>query len=64
MLIGTSYFPSRKAAKQYYVYEQATYPDIDRKIAEGLIHIGLPPCQRGQRIVLIDNGTRYAVEEQ
>jgi hypothetical protein len=64
MRVGTSYFPSREAAKQYYVYEQASLADIDRKIAEGLIHIGFPPCAHNQRIVLIDRGMRYAVVDK
>lgn len=63
MRIGASYFVSKAAAVRYYAYEGATEATIDRKLAEGLIHIGKPALQPGQRLTTIDNGTRYAVED-
>jgi hypothetical protein len=61
---GTSHFLSCDAAVRYFAYEDATLADIERKIAEGLIAIGPPPTQPGQRLTLIDRGTRYAIEEK
>lgn len=63
MQVGTSYFVSKAAAVRYYAYEGATEATIERKLAEGLIHIGKPPLQNGQRLTVIDDGTRYAVED-
>lgn len=60
--VGTSYFVSAAAAKRYFAYEGATREDIDRKVAEGLIHIGKPTLKPGQLLSVIDNGTRYAIE--
>lgn len=59
--VGTSYFTSKKAAIRYYAYENATADDIDRKIAEGLIHIGKPELEPGEYCTTIDNHARYAV---
>jgi hypothetical protein len=61
--VGTSHFVSKAAAVRYYAYEHATEADIDRKLAEGLIHIGKPELKPGQRLSTIDNGTRYAIED-
>jgi hypothetical protein len=65
MIVGTAYFTSRAAAVRY--YQDYHYPDtaatVDRKIAEGEIHIGIPPHKLGARVVVIDDGTRYAIEE-
>lgn len=63
MRVGTSYFVSMNAAIQYYAYEHATEKDIYRKIGEGLIHIGRPETKPGQRLVLIDDNCRWAIEE-
>lgn len=63
MIIGTSYFVSKAAAVRYYAYEHATESDIDRKLAEGLIHVGKPDLKPGDRLSTIDSGTRYAIEE-
>jgi hypothetical protein len=60
---GTSHFVSKSAARRYYAYEDAKAADIDRKISEGLIHIGKPALKQGQRLTLIDGGTRYAIVE-
>lgn len=63
MKTGTSYFTSKPAAVLYYAYENATEADIDRKIAEGLIHIGKPPLKPGEILSTIDNHARYAIEK-
>jgi hypothetical protein len=63
MIVGTSYFVNKAAAVRYYAYEHATESNIDRKLAEGLIHIGEPPTKPGEWLKLIDDGTRYAVDD-
>lgn len=63
---GTSHFVSRLAALRYYAYEEQTTMDtIDRKIAEGLIHIGKPDVKPdgSERVVLLDSGLRYGIED-
>jgi hypothetical protein len=62
MTTGTSHFVSKAAALRYFAYENATMASIERKIAEGSIHIGKPELKPGQRLRVIDGGTRYAVE--
>lgn len=66
MRIGTSYFVSRHSALRYYASQEvdATLAMIDRKIADGEIHIGKPDIGPWQRLVVIDHGTRYAIEEE
>lgn len=65
MIIGTSYFVSMAKAAQYYRdYEgDDGYAAAQRKVREGSIHIGKPDLKPGQRLLIIDNGTRYAIEE-
>jgi hypothetical protein len=63
MKLGTSHFVSKQTAIRYYAYEGATAADIDRKLSEGLIHIGKPDLKPGQRLTVIDDGTRYAIED-
>jgi hypothetical protein len=61
---GTSYFPSLAAARKYYAPYGYSGAAITRKINSGEIHIGKPPLEYGkERCVLIDDGTRYAVED-
>lgn len=62
---GTSYFVSEKAAIRYYRpygYRNAA-ETVRRKLAEGEIHIGKPQLKAGERLVIVDNGTRYAIEQ-
>ncbi len=68
MIAGTSYFISHFHARRYYAdyeglryYDPACYELVDRKIAEGQIHLGMPPMKPGQRISRIDGGNRYAL---
>lgn len=65
--IGTAYFVSKASAILYYSDYELTAIDaidtVNRKLAEGSIHIGKPPARPGDRVVIIDNGTRYAIEE-
>jgi len=68
-IMGTCHFVSRQHAIKYYrSYEfsddmrQAIPKDVDLKIGEGLIRIGKPTLRKGERLLVIDNGCRYAVE--
>lgn len=65
---GTSYFVSKNAAVLYYMpYEGSDWNDaltaVENKLDAGEIHIGKPELKEGQRLVVIDEGTRYAIEE-
>lgn len=63
--IGTSHFVSFQTAVRYYRpygYEN-TVETVKRKILEGEIHIGKPPLAPGEKLVILDNGTRYGIEE-
>ncbi len=63
---GTSYFVSRSAAERY--YKSQGYDDaketVRDKIRSGDIHIGRPPVKAGQRVITVDGGKRYAIEEK
>lgn len=65
---GTSNFVSKRAAVRYYATQEteASYyllrKLVDEKIADGSITIGRPQVKAGERIVTIDNDTRYAIE--
>lgn len=63
MRVGTSHFVSMASAQRYYADYHLTAAAVARKIAEGEIHIGQPETKPGQTLSLIDNGTRYAIEE-
>lgn len=64
---GTSHFVNMDLAIKYYWPYAHTYADVvrlvERKLAEGEIHLGLPEVKAGQRVVVIDEGTRYGIEE-
>lgn len=69
MTYGTSYFVSEQTAIRYYRdYEPhaSTYElrdIVQRKVAEGLIHIGQkPPLKDGEVLSVID-GSRYAISD-
>jgi hypothetical protein len=59
---GTANFVSKAAAVRYYRDYGFDAADVDRKIAEGEIHIGKPTLKPGDRLVVVYNGTRYAIE--
>jgi hypothetical protein len=65
MITGTSYFPNLNAAQMYYrTTEQVTYDVageiVQRKLNEGLIHIGKPPIKISEKLFIRDN--RYFIE--
>jgi hypothetical protein len=65
MKIGTNYFLSFAAAVRYYrdYHGNDACIVVPQKLRDGEIHIGRPILKPGQRLVLIDNGTRYAIED-
>jgi hypothetical protein len=65
-ITGTSHFVSFQTAVRYYRpygYEN-TVETVKRKLLEGEIHIGRPEVKAGDRLILLDNGTRYGVESK
>lgn len=68
MITGTSHFVSFTKACDYYKEYNAygTPAEVERavrsKIADGEIAIGQPTLKPGERLLLIDDGCRYAIE--
>lgn len=69
-ITGTSHFVNFTKACDYYRdqgNDELTPAELERlvrdKIAEGEIDLGKPDVPVGARLLLIDNGTRYAIEE-
>jgi hypothetical protein len=69
-IIGTPHFVNFTKACDYYrdYVPSRTPAELERnvraKIAEGEISLGKPDVQVGERLLLIDNGTRYAIERE
>lgn len=61
--IGTSYFVSVATARRYYADYGFTRGQVLRKVEIGEIRLGRPDTEPGQKIEIIDNGTRYAIVE-
>lgn len=62
--VGTSHFKSRNAARRYYEPYGYDAAAVDRKIADGEIHLGPPILKPGESLSLIDDGTRYAIKSE
>jgi hypothetical protein len=58
---GTSYFVDWQSAVKYY-RPQYDINTIERKFLKGDFHIGAPRLKTGEKLVVVDNGTRYAIE--
>lgn len=74
-IVGTPYFASITKACDYYKdqgyfdgdsLEDLKPAELERliraKVDEGEIYIGKPEIEPGERLLLIDGGTRYAIE--
>lgn len=59
--IGTANFVSRQSAVRYYASYNYDAEDVDRMIAEDAIHIGPPLTKPDERLVLLDDNTRYGI---
>lgn len=62
MITGTSHFVSYGTADRYYRDYGYTPADVTQKVADGEIHIGKPQLKKGETLITIDNGTRYAIK--
>ncbi len=60
--IGTAYFKDEQAAKAYYYYMDDPSTAYKRKLESGEIHIGKPPIQPGDKILLNQEEGRYFIE--
>lgn len=70
MIVGTSHFVNFTKACDYYRdygFEDKTPAELERyvraKIDDGEIHLGKPEVPVGGTLLLIDDGTRYAIKE-
>lgn len=60
---GTAYFPSLANAGDYYHAYGFSLAQVRAKIADKEIFIGQPELKPGQKLVLMDDGNRYGIEE-
>lgn len=63
MLVGTNHFVSKYHATKYYTEQGIDVEGVEQKIREGEIKLGMPAIKPGEKIVLIDRNTRYAIED-
>lgn len=61
MIVGTSHFVTFEKACQYYAVYRYSKADVRQLVNTGAIHIGAPRVKPGERLVFIDNATRYAI---
>ena len=63
MRIGTSFFPTKKDAILYYNGYKLYSRYVDKAIAEGIIHIGIPPLKDGEKLLLVNEnpGLRWFI---
>lgn len=68
-ILGTSHFVNFTKACDYYkdqgmddLTPAALEIEVCAKIADGEIELGKPEIEPGERLLLIDNGRRYAIE--
>lgn len=59
---GTSHFVDVVAARRYYARLGFNARDVDRKLAEGEIHLGAPAVKPGERL-RVNSEERYVIEE-
>ena len=62
---GTSYFENKQAAVKYYTpyHYSETAAAVERKLADGEIHIGMPKPKLGERVYLNHQEGRYFIED-
>lgn len=63
-ITGTCYFITKSKAVKYYALQGETLEDVERKLHEGIIFTGKPPLKPNQRLILIDHGLRYGIQEE
>ena len=62
MVIGTNHFRSLEDAIRYYQEYGISEEDVKQKLLDCEIHICQPSINPGDTLVLIDNGTRWAIQ--
>ena len=62
MTTGTSHFESMFAAMDYYSGYGFCRADVERKVADGEINIGLPDLKPGDRVTVREG--RYFIESK
>lgn len=67
MRIGTCHFVSEHKAVSYYIAQGLSREETTRAVIDlitnGEIKIGKPELKAGETLVVIDGGTRYAIED-
>lgn len=69
MITGTSHFVSVQKAIDYYrngeILESPAFLErlVKEKIEDGEISIGPPSFNENEKLLIIDNGTRYAITD-
>lgn len=66
MRIGTNHFRSKRAAEDYYANQEGegdVVQVVRQKIEDGEIVIGRPHLNDGETCRLIDDGTRYEIDD-
>ena len=63
MITGTAYFKDLKSAISYYANYGYGVNEVEQKIKIKEIYIGKPSLKRGEKLLLIDDGLRYAIAE-
>ena len=59
---GTSYFATYTMAREYYAQQGDSREQVDTKIREGSIHIGVPPLKKNQKLIYNSQEGRYFIE--
>jgi hypothetical protein len=65
--VGTCHFVNHAMAVRYYRSQGfETVADaiaaVDQRLRDAEIFLGQPPLKHGDRLLAVDNGTRYAIE--
>ena len=66
MRTGTNHFVSVRAAQHYYANQEGEGDIVDvvaQKLEDGEIVIGRPVLKEGETFRLIDDGTRYEIDD-
>jgi hypothetical protein len=62
MRLGTAHFISKAAARRYYIAQGDETPNVDEKLAAGVIHIGRPKVNPGERAFVHRSEGRWFIE--
>ena len=62
MTKGTAHFVSIHLAWEYYWIQGYDRNDVLQKLTDGEIFIGPPDLKDGEKLMLLDSGTRYGIK--